>query len=334
MQSESPAELTTVANDEVVIHRGGDVERFAGLDPDTEMTLEGFRVRTLPARGELLSRFATVNDVHFGEEITPEMPPELRPEISDGPYPEFMNAGAIAEISAIDPSLVVVKGDLTSNGTEAELEQFLTAYGGAFGDRVIYVRGNHESYNHLATAAEPMQEQKLEGVTVALIDTSRDGRVNGSVSTDQLEWLDELAERSDQPVMVFGHHPIWDATVEARSDETFGITPDDTEALLSVIGRRPALLGYFAGHTHRNHRTVVPSMPEKFFVEVACVKDYPGTWAEYRVFEGSILQIHRRISTPAALRWSERARHMFAGFYGPYAFGELGDRCFEIPVER
>ena len=37
---------------------------------------------------------------------------------------------------------------------------------------------------------------------------------------------------------------------------------------------------------------------DKPFVEVACVKDYPGSWAEYRVFEGGVLQVHRRISTP------------------------------------
>jgi hypothetical protein len=67
-------------------------------------------------------------------------------------------------------------------------------------------------------------------------------------------------------------------------------------------------------------------------VEVACVKDYPGTWAEYRVHEGGILQIHRRISTPEALVWSEKTRGMYAGTYHQYAFGGLADRCFVIPT--
>ena len=30
-------------------------------------------------------------------------------------------------------------------------------------------------------------------------------------------------------------------------------------------------------------------------VEVACVKDYPGAWAEYRVYDGGYTQIVRRI---------------------------------------
>ena len=37
------------------------------------------------------------------------------------------------------------------------------------------------------------------------------------------------------------------------------------------------------------------------------MKDFPGSWAEYRVFEGGILQVHHRISTPDALAWTDSA---------------------------
>ena len=66
------------------------------------------------------------------------------------------------------------------------------------------------------------------------------------------------------------------------------------------------------------------------YVEVACVKDFPGTCAEYRVFEGGVIQVHRRISTPEALEWTNKTRSMFAGFYEQYAFGTLEDRCFTM----
>ncbi len=66
------------------------------------------------------------------------------------------------------------------------------------------------------------------------------------------------------------------------------------------------------------------------YVEVACVKDFPGTWAEYRVYEGGVIQVHRRISTPEALAWTNKTRAMFAGFYETYAFGALSDRCFTM----
>ncbi len=58
---------TSVADDEAVFFDGP--ERFAheGLEPDTTVELHGVEVHTLPRPGELLCRFATVNDVHFGE---------------------------------------------------------------------------------------------------------------------------------------------------------------------------------------------------------------------------------------------------------------------------
>ena len=36
-------------------------------------------------------------------------------------------------------------------------------------------------------------------------------------------------------------------------------------------------------------------------IEVGCVKDFPGTWAEYRVYEGGVMQVVHRISIPEAL---------------------------------
>lgn len=329
-------ELTTVADDEAVVHDGASVRRYHELQPDTVVELDGHQARTLPRRGELLATIATVNDVHFGETIAGHIDGVTEFETysvaaGDEPYPETMNAGAVAEIAALSPDLVVAKGDLTSNGTAEEYERFLEVYGGAFGDRLLHVRGNHESFHRLDRAAWPMQERSLPGVTVALLDTSRDGRVNGDLSEEQLEWLDELAARADRPVLVFGHHPVWDPAHEERTDTGFGIVPDATERLDALFARRPRVLGYFAGHTHRNRVTRLPESG-KPFVEVACVKDYPGTWAEYRIHEGAVLQVHRRISTPEALEWTERTRHMFGGLYRDYAFGGLDDRCFALHV--
>ena len=64
------------------------------------------------------------------------------------------------------------------------------------------------------------------------------------------------------------------------------------------------------------------------WVEVACVKDFPGSWAEYRVHERGVLQVHRRASAPEARAWADRTRAMYGGVYTEYAFGALEDRCF------
>jgi predicted phosphodiesterase len=337
---EPAAELTTVGPDFAVVHQGHDVRRYHDLDPDTEQEVEGIAFRTLAEPGELLATFATVNDVHFGEEICglitehPDIGPQFRAGPGEPPYPEVMNRSAVAEIAALDPVVVVVKGDLTSHGTVEEYDAFRAVYEGAFGDRLVVVRGNHEAYYGSHMADTPFQTTVLPGVILAVIDTSVDGLPSGSVTTDQLDQLDALGADADRPVLVFGHHHVGDANSRDRADRTFGIDLEASARFVEVVARRPAIRGYFCGHTHRNRVRHFEATGDVPWVEVACVKDYPGSWAEYRVYEGGVSQIHHRISSPEALAWSEQTRHMYEGLYHDYAFGRLRDRCFTIPAAR
>ena len=329
-------ELTTVADDEAVAFDGGVPRRYEGLEPDTEYDIDGLTFRTLPRPGELRCRIATVNDVHFGETECGlmegvDLGPVFRSAEGDDPYPEVMNRGAIAEMAAIAPEAVLVKGDLTAHGTDAEYRQFVAAYEPVFGERLHVVRGNHDVCGGEDFADAARLAVELPGAVAAMIDTSLPFRASGRVSPDTLDWLDELAARpDDRPVLVFGHHQPWSPHNPKRNPEYFGINPDDSEALVDLVARRHRIVGYFAGHTHRNrvrHFARTGGVP---WVEVACVKDFPGTWVEYRVFDGGVLHIARRISTPEALVWSEQTRGMFGGLYADYAFGEIGDRCFHI----
>jgi predicted phosphodiesterase len=335
---EQLGELTTVSSRYAVIHEGVDVRTIEGLEPDTEHEIDGFSFRTLPEPGELLSTFATVNDLHFGETVCglidgSDTGPVFASQAGERPYPDVMNEAAVAEIVALDAGALVVKGDLTNAGTDAEVDRFLAVYA-PLADRMTWIRGNHESYNGLQRGAVPTQEVVLPGARLAVLDTSVEGSESGHVTAEQIEWLDALAAGSDRPVVVLGHHHPWNPSAEERPDHYFGIDPDASEALVEVVARRPSIVGYLAGHTHRNrvrHFEATGSVP---WVEVACVKDFPGAWAEYRVHEGGILQVFHRISSPEALAWSERTRQMFAGLYGSYAFGALDDRCFVLASER
>ncbi|MEZ5382598.1 MAG: metallophosphoesterase [Microthrixaceae bacterium] len=329
-------DLTTVAPDEVVAHDGTTVHRHRGLEPDTTYRFEGFEATTLPRpHGELLATFATINDVHFGE---------LAAGLIDGagegfsvppgttPYPTFMNADAVAEMVALDPLAVLVKGDLTTDGSADQLAEFEELYRGAFGDRLEFIRGNHESYHHVRVGPS-YRSVKLPGLTAVLIDTSRDGHANGTLAAEQLERLEDEAADSDVPLVVFGHHHIWLPDEDRRDEKFFGVLPEASESLQALIARHPNIRGYFAGHTHRNRRRFVDSTGDVPYVEVASVKDFPGAWAEYRVHEGTLVQVLRRVSTPRALEWTERTRGMFGGVYPMYSFGELEDRCFLVDLE-
>ena len=338
-QEQLQAELTTVAPDHAVVHRGSEVCVFDGLTPDTDYEIGGFAFRTLPARGELLATVATVNDVHFGETECghiegDDVGPVLSSLPGEDPYPEIMNRGAVAEITALDPAVVIAKGDLTSTGSEDEYHRFLEVYGDAFGSKLHHVRGNHDACHGGRFAAFPMQRIELPGVIVALIDTAIEEWASGRVTTEQLDWLDALAADADRPVLAMGHHHCWNPASLNRDPYYFGINPDDSEALIEVVRRRPSIVGYFAGHTHRNRRQAFDATGDVPWVEVASVKDFPGSWAEYRVHDGGIVQVHHRISTSEALRWTDRTRAMFGGAYPIYSFGELADRCFEVPLRR
>lgn len=333
-------ELTTVADDEAVLFSGEEVFHHIGLEPDKQYVVDGLDVRTLPRpSGELLSVVATVNDVHFGETSCGvidgmDIGPTLSVEENEPPYPETMNRAALAEILALadgsGPDAVVAKGDLTANGTDEEYQQFLDCYQVGLGDRLHHVRGNHDAYHGGTFAATAPIEVTLPGVILAVVDTTRPGHANGQVTTDDIEWLDDLGARADRPVLIFGHHHVWSPLSKRRESGYFGIVPDDSDRLIEVVARRPAFMGYFAGHTHRNRVRRFPATGDFPWVEVGATKDYPGAWAEYRVFEGGVLQVMRRICAPEALNWTNRTRAMFAGTYPEYSFGALQDRCFPM----
>jgi 3',5'-cyclic AMP phosphodiesterase CpdA len=334
-------DVTTVAEDFVVLHEDHRVRRHDGLTPDTSYELDGVSVHTLPRPGgELLCVFATVNDVHFGEmeagriDDSP-LGPIQRVGPGEPPYPETMNRGAADEIGAIEPAAVIAKGDLTMDGMEEEFAAFEACYRGAFGDRLHVIRGNHDAYRgqDVYTGDEVVD---LPGVRLALLDTVIPTATTGRVTSDQLAWLDALASETDRPVIVMGHHQNWvGGSSGNRPPDYFGINPDDSDALVDVVARRRSIVAYAAGHTHRNRVRHLGRTGPVPFIEVACVKDFPGSWAEYRVYEGGITQIHHRISTPEALDWSERCRHLYQDFgvdYETYALGRLEDRCFTISI--
>ncbi len=272
------AELMTVGPDEAVVTfrtdgdepvttRVGDAEvttrgpyhsaRVTGLEAGTEYELvvdgaersewlpPSFTTLERPA-GRLLATIATANDVHFGEVECgrigdlgeEELGPILRAEPGDPPYPEVMNGAVIDEMRGLDPDVVVVKGDLTDAGTGDEFESFLDAYG-ALGERMQWVRGNHDVKTDPQFAAGyAPYDVRVDGVTLAVVDTVIPGSDRGELSADQAAWLDELAGSTSGPVLVFGHHHLWNLGADHRSGTYFGINPEDSEALAAVVARR------------------------------------------------------------------------------------------------
>ena len=332
-------DITTVADDLIVAHSAapaGAIIRLTDLAPESVHQLGSHEVRTLPRpHGELLCRLGTVNDLHHGETECGRIDDDPRGPIQrvdpgDPPHPETMNHAAVEEMVQADLAAVVVKGDLTNDGTDDEFALFESCYRAAFGDRLHVVRGNHDSYRGQQVYTGD-QWIDLPGVSIAVLDTVLPECTTGTITSVQLQWLDDLTATAGPPVIVMGHHQQW--ITGRRHNGYFGLDPDSSDGLAEVAARRPRIVAYTAGHTHRHRvRSMSCGVPS---IEVGCVKDFPGTWAEYRVYEGGITQIVHRMSSPEALRWSDRCRHLMADFgidYETYALGRLEDRCFNIPL--
>jgi predicted phosphodiesterase len=323
------------------------VVEVGGLAPDTEyaVRIDGVAadeqvpavVRTLPApAGPVLATIATVNDVHFGETVCgmihtateEELGPWVRSAPGEDPYPVTMNRAAVAEIEALGPDAVIAKGDLTCVGSEEEYQLFLATYA-RFGDRLHHVRGNHDAMLDPTLAVEGSPYAiELGGATLAVVDTVRPTAAGGRLTREQLGWLDETAAATTGPVLVFGHHQIWDLHAPARPDDYFGIDPDSSEAFAAIVQRRENIAGYFCGHTHRHRIRRFPEARDVPFVEVGAVKEYMGVWAEYRIHADGYTQTVHRLRAPEAMSWSERTRHLYGGIYPEYARGPLDHRCF------
>jgi 3',5'-cyclic AMP phosphodiesterase CpdA len=241
-----------------------------------------------------------------------------------------MNAGAIHEMRALNPEVVIVKGDLTQDGTDEEFAAFREHYGSAFGDSLVVARGNHDAYRGQNEFTGDSWIT-VPGLAVALLDTTIPTETTGRIDPEQFDWLDAHLSAATTPVIVMGHHQQW---IEGnRSDTYFGLHPDSSDELDRLVVRHRNVVAYTAGHTHR-HRVRYMALSGVPSIEIGCVKDFPGTWAEYRAYEGGIMQIVHRISTPDALLWSERCRHLYSDFgidYETYAMGSLEERCLVFP---
>lgn len=330
-------ELTTVADDTAVFHHGTRVIRHHNLEPATSYTEHGIDFTTLRRpTGRLLTVFTTVNDVHFGEveagriDDNPDGPIQ-RANPGEDPYPLTMNRAAVKEMLALDPRAVIVKGDLTNDGLDDEFRQFRETYEEVIGERLFVARGNHDAYRGQDEYPDNHWIE-MPGISVALVDTTIPRVTTGRIDPHQFEWLEAHLSASTTPVIIMGHHQQW---IEGnRSDDYFGLHPDCSDELDELVHHHRCVIAYTAGHTHRHRvrrmsRSGVPS------VEIGCVKDFPGTWAEYRVFEGGVMQVVHRISSPDALAWSNRCRHLYRDFgvhYESYALGDLGDRCFTLDL--
>jgi hypothetical protein len=350
---------------------GTRVVRIEGLPADRELRVElacagatppppdrywPERVRTLAApRARRTARFATLNDLHFGEpkfggrltadhEYGDEEPgfPLIRAGDTEVPYWRVMNEDAIAEINAAGADAAFVKGDIADVGLPEQFAHAREAFARFAMPHHAFL-GNHDYYGRYNGAGEvdgyallgqpPAPRQvELGGWRLLLLETAEPGHHHGVFAEDRLAWLAEaLAETAalGAPTLLLMHHQPVPPEHRDSYPNSIGMDPAHSLRLFDLVGANPQVKGVLIGHTHRNRVRRYRAAGPAPFVEVQCTKDYPGGWACYDLYEdGSFRQEVRRTATPRALAHSTRCRACFRGLYRDFALGGLEERSF------
>ncbi len=191
--------------------------RIEGLTPDSEhrIEIEGAgappaeptryfpgRARTLAApRGKCVARFATLNDLHFGEqrfggtlqadgEYGDPRPgfPVARETDGDVPYWQLMNEDAVADINALRVDAAFIKGDIADRGAREQFEfaartfaRFEMPWHAFLGNHDHYARLVGEEVDGYAILRQPPAPRALElgGWKLLLLDSVEPGQHHG-----------------------------------------------------------------------------------------------------------------------------------------------------------
>ena len=235
-------ELTTVADDEAVVcTTAPTAHRYAGLEPDTDYELDGHR-RSARCRARRRARWprwprsttctsarssaAILDGIDDGPIFTRRSP-------ATSPYPEVMNRGAIAEIArASTPTPWWSRATSRRRAPTRSTQAFLAAYGPAFGDRLRPRARQPRRLPRRDFAADAPQSGRRCPASRWPCSTRRSpARPPGRCTAEQLEWLDELAAEADRPVLVFGHHHVWNPdSTPAAATATSASTPTTPSA--------------------------------------------------------------------------------------------------------
>lgn len=317
-------------------------------------------VRTLtPPSGDFLFQFATMNDVHVGEEVAGLIIIGNQP-INEGftwpdknnPYWLFMNNAAVAEINERGADFVIIKGDITSEHRKEEFEKAKEIFS-LLTMPYIVLRGNHDRIDadpenyyvnvfDLYNYAPLNNHYNLDSHGhfyisfdyknfhfVGLDSADIDG--GGKICDEQLAWLqNDLSTHPSQKTFIFLHHPVVAETGDIAG--TAGILNDvpSRKEFLKIISNNQQVKGVFSGHTHRNKVNYSDDAPEVVFAETGSTKEYPGGYAIYRVYSGGFMSNFYKTRCKECREWSEitRNEYDFLGGGQVILFGKLEDRNY------
>jgi len=322
----------------------------------------------VPPPGALLLTMAWANDLHIGEMTSGlaygdsrfpggGIPPGF-PADPENPYWRVMARAAVAESKERGAELLLLNGDLTSEGKPAFMEEAKATFDafGTYRTDYFVARGNHDRA-HAGAAWEscaPVESNPdytdcltdyffpdgqtrfsfdKAGIHFVALDTVDLLTGTGSIPADEAEWLAaDLADHDGTPTFVFGHHPISEeGRGTAIGGPGFSLSQADAQRVEEAIADS-SVVGVYSGHTHRNKRTRSAIAPNVPFIELGATKEYPGGYGLVRVYEGGYMVNFHKTKADAARAWSEQSRGEYLGLYPYYTLGGFADRNYVVEL--
>jgi 3',5'-cyclic-AMP phosphodiesterase len=204
-------------------------------------------------------------------------------------------------------SAVLVSGDIADHGAPEEYAQARELLKSPH--RVLTCPGNHDvrgPYESVLLDRAPCggavnEAHDVDGVLVAMCDSSRPGRADGLLDDGTLAWLDHVLS-GRRPALVCFHHPPAPMH-QPMIDEILLTNPD---GLAGVIDRHPGVVAVLCGHAHTAAATTFAGRPCHVAPGVVSTLRLPAEHAEdldyqlppavaLHVLDGTRLTTHYRV---------------------------------------
>ncbi|WP_448949991.1 phosphodiesterase [Labrys neptuniae] len=233
---------------------------------------------------------------------------------------------AIAHVKAmpVQPSLILVTGDLADTGSDEEY-RIVRALLDEIEAPVYVIPGNHDrrdrprqAFGDLAYMPETgFIHYVVDGLPLRLIglDTLVEGEGHGALCATRLDWLEARLQESKAPAVIFMHHPPGPFGVPAL--DSIGLR-EGAERFADLVSRFSNVERILCGHVHR---------PISFRFAGTMVTTIPSTAHQLALALGPAEDLQVIMEPPAIglHRWlpgSGLVSHLdFIGpFEGPYSF--------------
>lgn len=161
----------------------------------------------------------------------------------------------------VQPDVVVATGDLTDNGTAAEMA-LLTECLSRLRAPLLALPGNHDLRSTFAAAFDQpwASDNNLSWVVdvgdhrIVGLDTIKPGSHGGLFDAEREVWLDEtLSAGKDQATILAMHHPPFLSGIHWMDQMAL----EGADRFEALIARHPTVVRIICGHLHRPMTTVV-----------------------------------------------------------------------------